>query len=141
MTVQAISESLYREYREPHYSPPPLLARMVSAGLLGKKSGRGAYLCNRAPCWQAGLKRGVLPRALKLIDTTWVLRLDPDERVPASLAAKILEATASAPELCARSSSDEKSLDPIGWRAEPSTLLPCFVISSANCFSRSCPNA
>ena len=32
----------------------------------GKKSGRGAYLCNRAPCWQAGLKRGVLPRALKL---------------------------------------------------------------------------
>ena len=32
----------------------------------GKKSGRGAYLCNRATCWQAGLKRGVLPRALKL---------------------------------------------------------------------------
>ena len=32
----------------------------------GKKSGRGAYLCNRAACWQAGLKRGVLPRALKL---------------------------------------------------------------------------
>lgn len=41
--VQAISESLYSEYREPHYSPPPLLARMVSAGLLGKKSGRGFY--------------------------------------------------------------------------------------------------
>jgi 3-hydroxybutyryl-CoA dehydrogenase len=41
--VQAISESLYGEYREPHYSPPPLLARMVSAGLLGKKSGRGFY--------------------------------------------------------------------------------------------------
>lgn len=41
--VAAISESLYCEYREPHYSPPPLLARMVSAGLLGKKSGRGFY--------------------------------------------------------------------------------------------------
>jgi 3-hydroxybutyryl-CoA dehydrogenase len=41
--VQAISESLYNEYREPHYSPPPLLSRMVSAGLLGKKSGRGFY--------------------------------------------------------------------------------------------------
>ncbi len=41
--VQAISESLYNEYREPHYSPPPLLARMVSAGLLGKKTGRGFY--------------------------------------------------------------------------------------------------
>jgi len=32
----------------------------------GKKSGRGAYLCDRAECWQNGLKRGVLPRALKL---------------------------------------------------------------------------
>jgi predicted RNA-binding protein YlxR (DUF448 family) len=32
----------------------------------GKRSGRGAYLCNRATCWQAGLKRGVLPRALKI---------------------------------------------------------------------------
>jgi 3-hydroxybutyryl-CoA dehydrogenase len=41
--VQAISESLYREYREPHYATPPLLARMVSAGLLGKKSGRGFH--------------------------------------------------------------------------------------------------
>lgn len=41
--VAAISESLYAEYREPHYSPPPLLARMVSAGLLGKKAGRGFY--------------------------------------------------------------------------------------------------
>lgn len=41
--VQAISESLYNEYRESHYSPPPLLARMVSAGLLGKKTGRGFY--------------------------------------------------------------------------------------------------
>jgi 3-hydroxybutyryl-CoA dehydrogenase len=41
--VEAISESLYGEYREQHYSPPPLLARMVSAGLLGKKSGRGFY--------------------------------------------------------------------------------------------------
>jgi len=32
----------------------------------GKKSGRGAYLCDQVTCWQAGLKRGVLPRALKL---------------------------------------------------------------------------
>jgi 3-hydroxybutyryl-CoA dehydrogenase len=47
--VQAISESLYREYREPHYSPPPLLARMVAAGLLGKKSGRGFYDYTPAP--------------------------------------------------------------------------------------------
>jgi predicted RNA-binding protein YlxR (DUF448 family) len=32
----------------------------------GKRSGRGAYLCESADCWQAGLKRGVLPRALKI---------------------------------------------------------------------------
>jgi uncharacterized protein len=32
----------------------------------GKRSGRGAYLCAEADCWDAGLKRGVLPRALKI---------------------------------------------------------------------------
>lgn len=32
----------------------------------GKQSGRGAYLCASPECWQAALKRGVLPRALKL---------------------------------------------------------------------------
>ncbi|MFC9325646.1 3-hydroxybutyryl-CoA dehydrogenase [Kitasatospora sp. NPDC057015] len=42
-TVQAIAESLYDEYREPLYAPPPLLARMVEAGLLGRKSGRGFH--------------------------------------------------------------------------------------------------
>lgn len=53
--VEAISESLYREYREPHYSPPPLLARMVSAGLLGKKSGRGFH--DYAPAAVASTER------------------------------------------------------------------------------------
>jgi predicted RNA-binding protein YlxR (DUF448 family) len=32
----------------------------------GKRSGRGAYLCAVPQCWEAGLKRGVLPRALKI---------------------------------------------------------------------------
>jgi predicted RNA-binding protein YlxR (DUF448 family) len=32
----------------------------------GKTSGRGAYLCATAECWERGLKRGVLPRALKI---------------------------------------------------------------------------
>jgi len=32
----------------------------------GKRSGRGAYLCESPECWQAGLTRGVLPRALKI---------------------------------------------------------------------------
>ncbi|WP_329389361.1 3-hydroxybutyryl-CoA dehydrogenase [Streptomyces sp. NBC_01351] len=42
-TVQAIARSMYAEYREPLYAPPPLLARMVDAGLLGRKTGRGFH--------------------------------------------------------------------------------------------------
>lgn len=42
-TIKAIGESMYEEFKEPLYSPPPLLDRMVDAGLLGKKSGQGFY--------------------------------------------------------------------------------------------------
>jgi 3-hydroxybutyryl-CoA dehydrogenase len=42
-TTIAIADSLYEEFKEPLYAPPPLLARMVEAGLLGRKSGRGFY--------------------------------------------------------------------------------------------------
>ncbi len=42
-TVAAVAESLYDEFKEPLYAPPPLLQRMVDAGLLGRKSGRGFY--------------------------------------------------------------------------------------------------
>lgn len=42
-TVRAIGVSMYEEFKEPLYSPPPLLERMVEAGLLGKKSGHGFY--------------------------------------------------------------------------------------------------
>ncbi|MGH3914315.1 MAG: 3-hydroxybutyryl-CoA dehydrogenase [Pseudonocardiaceae bacterium] len=42
-TTQSVAESLYQEFKEPLYSPPPLLLRMVDAGLLGKKTGRGFY--------------------------------------------------------------------------------------------------
>lgn len=42
-TVRAIGLSMYEEFKEPQYSPPPLLDRMVAAGLLGRKSGRGFY--------------------------------------------------------------------------------------------------
>ena len=42
-TICAIGQSMYEEFKEPLYSPPPLLDRMVDAGLLGKKSGHGFY--------------------------------------------------------------------------------------------------
>jgi 3-hydroxybutyryl-CoA dehydrogenase len=42
-TVQKISEIMFAEYREKRYAPPPLLNRMVMAGMFGRKSGRGFY--------------------------------------------------------------------------------------------------
>ena len=42
-TLKAIADSMYAEYKEPLYAAPPLLQRMVEAGLLGKKSGQGFY--------------------------------------------------------------------------------------------------
>jgi 3-hydroxybutyryl-CoA dehydrogenase len=42
-TTMAVANSLYQEFKEPLFAPPPLLARMVEAGLLGRKSGRGFY--------------------------------------------------------------------------------------------------
>ncbi|WP_073224061.1 3-hydroxybutyryl-CoA dehydrogenase [Streptomyces sp. NBRC 110465] len=46
-TVAAIAESLYDEFKEPLYAPPPLLLRMVEAGLLGRKAGRGFHTYDR----------------------------------------------------------------------------------------------
>jgi 3-hydroxybutyryl-CoA dehydrogenase len=42
-TTMAVANSLYEEFKEPLYAAPPLLARMVEAGLFGRKSGRGFY--------------------------------------------------------------------------------------------------
>jgi len=42
-TLKLIADKMYEEFKEPHYGPPPLLLRMVEAGLLGKKSGQGFY--------------------------------------------------------------------------------------------------
>jgi 3-hydroxybutyryl-CoA dehydrogenase len=38
-----VADSMYAEFKEPLYAPPPLLLRMVDAGRYGKKSGRGFY--------------------------------------------------------------------------------------------------
>ncbi|MEO7397005.1 MAG: 3-hydroxybutyryl-CoA dehydrogenase [Ilumatobacteraceae bacterium] len=42
-TTLAVAESLYAEFKEPLYAPPPLLSRMVEAGLLGRKTERGFF--------------------------------------------------------------------------------------------------
>jgi len=42
-TTMFVANVLYEEFKEPLYAPPPLLKRMVTAGHLGRKSGRGFY--------------------------------------------------------------------------------------------------
>jgi len=42
-TTQAVAQSMYAEFKEPLYAPPPLLMRMVEVGLLGRKAGRGFF--------------------------------------------------------------------------------------------------
>ena len=42
-TTLAVADSLYAEFKESHLAPPPLLSRMVQAGLLGRKSGQGFF--------------------------------------------------------------------------------------------------
>ncbi|MEE9282013.1 MAG: 3-hydroxybutyryl-CoA dehydrogenase [Myxococcota bacterium] len=46
-TTMAVAQSMYEEFKEPLYAPPPLLCRMVEAGLLGRKTGRGFYEYSR----------------------------------------------------------------------------------------------
>ncbi|MFV1970133.1 MAG: 3-hydroxybutyryl-CoA dehydrogenase [Acidimicrobiia bacterium] len=42
-TMLAVADAFMAEYEDPRYAAPPLLKRMVEAGLLGRKSGRGFY--------------------------------------------------------------------------------------------------
>lgn len=42
-TLLLVAEVLYEEFKEPLYAPPPILRRMVTAGHLGRKSGRGFH--------------------------------------------------------------------------------------------------
>jgi 3-hydroxybutyryl-CoA dehydrogenase len=42
-TTMYVAEVMFEEFREPRYAPPPLLKRMVMAGHLGRKTGKGCY--------------------------------------------------------------------------------------------------
>ena len=48
-TTHHIAEIMFKEYREARYAPPPLLKRMVLAGMCGKKSGKGFYDYSATP--------------------------------------------------------------------------------------------
>ena len=41
--LNAVCLSLYEEFKRPEYAPPPLMKRMIAAGRLGRKSGKGFY--------------------------------------------------------------------------------------------------
>src|SRR5579884_3144945 len=42
-TTLYIADIMYEEYKDPKFAAPPLLRRMVAAGMMGRKSGRGFY--------------------------------------------------------------------------------------------------
>ena len=48
-TTYKIAEIMFNEYREKRYAPPPLLKRMVIAGMYGRKSGKGFYDYSQDP--------------------------------------------------------------------------------------------
>ena len=42
-TVYFIASSIYEEFRDPQYAPPTLMKKMLAAGWLGRKTGKGFY--------------------------------------------------------------------------------------------------
>jgi len=48
-TTYKIAQIMFAEYKQQHYAPPPLLKRMVLAGMYGKKSGKGFYDYSATP--------------------------------------------------------------------------------------------
>ncbi|HEV8376208.1 MAG TPA: 3-hydroxyacyl-CoA dehydrogenase family protein, partial [Candidatus Polarisedimenticolia bacterium] len=48
-TTYFIAGIMFEEFKEPRFAPPPLLKRMVLAGMLGKKAGKGFYDYSKEP--------------------------------------------------------------------------------------------
>jgi len=48
-TTYSIANIMFDEFREKRFAPPPLLKRMVQAGLYGRKSGKGFYDYSQEP--------------------------------------------------------------------------------------------
>jgi 3-hydroxybutyryl-CoA dehydrogenase len=42
-TILFIADAMYEEFKDARYAAPPLLRRMIHAGLYGRKTGRGFY--------------------------------------------------------------------------------------------------
>ena len=55
--LYSVCNELYEEFKRPEYAPPPLLKRMVAAGRLGRKTGRGFYDYAREGASLAGAAR------------------------------------------------------------------------------------
>ncbi|MEO8140499.1 MAG: 3-hydroxyacyl-CoA dehydrogenase family protein, partial [Gemmatimonadota bacterium] len=51
------ADIMFEEYHESRYAAPPLLRRMVTAGLFGRKSGRGFYDYSHDPALPVELGR------------------------------------------------------------------------------------
>jgi len=47
--LYAIGDSLYEEFKQTEYAPPPLLKRMVASGRIGRKADRGFYEYGQVP--------------------------------------------------------------------------------------------
>lgn len=59
--LYAVCQSLYEEFKQAEYAPPPLMKRMLAAGRLGRKSGRGFYVYDKQAV--AGQRAGAAARA------------------------------------------------------------------------------
>ena len=65
-TTYYIANIMFDEFREKRFAPPPLLKRMVQAGLHGRKTGKGFYDYSQEP-----------PRPVARARLTWPTRTSP----------------------------------------------------------------